>query len=61
MQIQAVVGKITDLCWEKCVSKPGANLTDAEKNVSASSQHQNLKAIRKHSARLLFCQRSIRG
>ena len=39
-QIQAVVGKITDLCWEKCVSKPGANLSDAEKNVRTPNRQE---------------------
>ena len=34
LQIQAVVGKITDMCWDKCVSsKPGKDLTDTENNV----------------------------
>eukprot|EP00960_Hanusia_phi_P033213 750346-Hanusia_phi.AAC.3 len=33
-QIQAIVGKITDICWDKCVSKPGKELSDAEKNVT---------------------------
>ena len=32
-QIQAIVGKITELCWDKCVSKPGKDLTDSEKLV----------------------------
>mmetsp|Transcript_52264 Transcript_52264/g.124486 ORF Transcript_52264/g.124486 Transcript_52264/m.124486 type:complete len:86 (+) Transcript_52264:38-295(+) len=41
-QIQAVVGKITDLCWEKCVSKPGASLTDSEKNCIANCSERFL-------------------
>jgi hypothetical protein len=33
-QIQSIVGKITELCWDKCVSKPGKDLTDSEKLVT---------------------------
>lgn len=32
-QIQAIVGKITELCWDKCVSKPGKDLTESERLV----------------------------
>jgi import inner membrane translocase subunit TIM8 len=38
-QIQAVVGKITELCWDKCVSKPGKDLTDTEKLVRPMHTH----------------------
>jgi hypothetical protein len=34
-QVQAIVGKITELCWDKCVSKPGKELSDTEKVVSS--------------------------
>lgn len=40
-----MVGKITDLCWEKCVNKPGASLSDAEKNVPAAQLTPNLLSI----------------
>ena len=33
-QIQAIVGKITELCWDKCVSKPGKDLSETERVVS---------------------------
>ena len=36
-QVQAIVGKITELCWDKCVSKPGKDLSDTEKLVSFDS------------------------
>ncbi len=36
-QVQAIVGKITELCWDKCVSKPGKDLSDTEKVVSSVS------------------------
>jgi hypothetical protein len=36
-QIQAIVGKITEICWDKCVSKPGKDLSDTEKTVSPVS------------------------
>mmetsp|Transcript_14751 Transcript_14751/g.23425 ORF Transcript_14751/g.23425 Transcript_14751/m.23425 type:complete len:88 (+) Transcript_14751:8-271(+) len=42
-QIQAVVGKITDMCWDKCVnSKPGKGLTDTEKNCIANCSERFL-------------------
>ncbi|EKX47837.1 hypothetical protein GUITHDRAFT_69150, partial [Guillardia theta CCMP2712] len=40
--IQAIVGKITDICWDKCVSKPGKELTDAEKNCIANCSERFL-------------------
>jgi import inner membrane translocase subunit TIM8 len=39
-QVQAIVGKITELCWDKCVSKPGKDLSDTEKLVSSVSVGQ---------------------
>lgn len=41
-QIQAVVGKITELCWDKCVSKPGKDLTDTEKLVRPMHTHTHV-------------------
>mmetsp|Transcript_54569 Transcript_54569/g.111359 ORF Transcript_54569/g.111359 Transcript_54569/m.111359 type:complete len:89 (+) Transcript_54569:26-292(+) len=41
-QIQAVVGKITELCWDKCVSKPGKDLTESEKNCVANCSERFL-------------------
>mmetsp|Transcript_64181 Transcript_64181/g.171819 ORF Transcript_64181/g.171819 Transcript_64181/m.171819 type:complete len:89 (-) Transcript_64181:35-301(-) len=41
-QIQAIVGKITELCWDKCVSKPGKDLTDTERTCLANCSERFL-------------------
>ena len=36
-RLQAVVGRITDMCWDKCVGgDPGKDLTDKQKNCIAN-------------------------
>ena len=42
-QIQAVVGRITDMCWDKCVGgDPGKDLTDKQKNCIANCSERFL-------------------